>query len=70
MNTDLIMDALSVALARQDIVCDQLITHSDRGSQYASESSEAIFKISGSLPACRERETAGTMLMSKASSVL
>lgn len=37
MRADLVLEALSMALARQDVERDQLIAHSDRGSQYASE---------------------------------
>ncbi len=37
MTTELILGALAMALGRQDVVRDQLIAHSDRGSQYASE---------------------------------
>lgn len=37
MNTELILEALAMALSRQNVVRDQLIAHSDRGSQYASE---------------------------------
>jgi len=37
MTTELILDALAMALGRQDVVRDELIAHTDRGSQYASE---------------------------------
>lgn len=37
MTTELILDALAMALGRQDVIRDRLIAHSDRGSQYASE---------------------------------
>lgn len=37
MRAELVLEALSMALGRQDIVRDQVIAHSDRGSQYASE---------------------------------
>lgn len=37
MRADLVLEALSMALARQDVERDHLIAHSDRGSQYASE---------------------------------
>lgn len=37
MRSDLVLDALSMALGRQDVKHGRLITHSDRGSQYASE---------------------------------
>lgn len=37
MKTDLIVDALDMALGRQGLVKNSLIAHSDRGSQYASD---------------------------------
>jgi len=37
MRADLVLEALSMALGRQAVQRDQLIAHSDRGSQYASE---------------------------------
>ena len=37
MKTDLIVDALDMALGRQGLIKSSLITHSDRGSQYASD---------------------------------
>ncbi len=37
MRTELVLEALSMALGRQDVVRDQVIAHTDRGSQYASE---------------------------------
>jgi putative transposase len=37
MRADLVVEALSMALGRQDVKRGQLIAHSDRGSQYASE---------------------------------
>ncbi len=37
MTTELILDALAMALGRQNVVRNQLIAHSDRGSQYASQ---------------------------------
>jgi putative transposase len=37
MTTELILSALGMSLGRQNVVRDQLIAHSDRGSQYASE---------------------------------
>lgn len=38
MRTDLILSALKMALGRQGLIEGELINHSDRGSQYASES--------------------------------
>lgn len=37
MTTELILAALAMALGRQNVTRNQLIAHSDRGSQYASE---------------------------------
>lgn len=37
MRAELVLEALSMALGRQDVERDRLIAHSDRGSQYASE---------------------------------
>lgn len=37
MRAELVLEALSMALGRQEVVSGQLIVHSDQGSQYASE---------------------------------
>lgn len=37
MRAELVLDALTMALGRQDVNRDELIAHSDQGSQYASE---------------------------------
>ncbi len=37
MRAELVLNALSMALGRQDVERDRLVAHSDRGSQYASE---------------------------------
>ncbi len=37
MRAELVLDALSMALGRQNVERDRLIAHSDQGSQYASE---------------------------------
>jgi putative transposase len=37
MRTGLLLDALDMALGRQDIITSELLSHSDRGSQYASD---------------------------------
>lgn len=37
MKTDLIMDALEMALGRQNLSITSMVAHSDRGSQYASD---------------------------------
>lgn len=37
MRTDLVIDALDMALGRQGLITNSLVAHSDRGSQYASD---------------------------------
>lgn len=37
MRTELVLEALDMALGRQIVIQDRLIAHSDRGSQYAAE---------------------------------
>ena len=37
MRTELLLDALSMALGRQNLDTSELLSHSDRGSQYASD---------------------------------
>lgn len=37
MRSELVMEALAMALGRQDVQRDELIAHTDRGSQYAGE---------------------------------
>ena len=37
MRTELLLSALEMALGRQNLMAGELMTHSDRGSQYASE---------------------------------
>lgn len=38
MRSELVLSALEMALGRQGFVANELVSHSDRGSQYASES--------------------------------
>jgi putative transposase len=48
MRTELLLDALSMALGRQNLNDgDELMSHSDRGSQYASEAYRARLKELG-----------------------
>jgi putative transposase len=47
MQTELILKALEMALGRQDVDDGQLITHSDRGSQYASDAFSARLRLAG-----------------------
>lgn len=47
MRTTLILNALEMALGRQDVVDGELIAHSDRGSQYASDSFASRLKLAG-----------------------
>lgn len=37
MRTELLLDALTMALGRQNLITSELLSHSDRGSQYASD---------------------------------
>jgi len=37
MRTELLLDALSMALGRQNLTTSELLSHSDQGSQYASD---------------------------------
>jgi len=37
MRTELLLDALDMALGRQQLITSKLLSHSDRGSQYASD---------------------------------
>ena len=37
MRTELVIEALTMALGRQDVVSGQCLAHTDRGSQYAAE---------------------------------
>ena len=47
MRAELLMSALNMALARQDLSHGELTTHSDRGSQYASEDYRHRLKFLG-----------------------
>ncbi len=47
MQTDLILRALEMALGRQLVKDGQLIAHSDRGSQYASEKFREKLRLAG-----------------------
>jgi transposase InsO family protein len=47
MQTELILRALEMALGRQDVEDGQLIAHSDRGSQYASDAFSARLRLAG-----------------------
>lgn len=47
MKTGLILKALEMALNRQEIEEGQLIAHSDRGSQYASDAFTARLRLAG-----------------------
>jgi transposase InsO family protein len=47
MRTELILKALEMALGRQDVEDGQLIAHSDRGSQYASDAFSARLRLAG-----------------------
>jgi putative transposase len=47
METGLILQALEMALGRQQVEKDQLIAHSDRGSQYASDAFTSRLRLAG-----------------------
>jgi transposase InsO family protein len=47
METDLILRALEMALGRQDVEDGELIAHSDRGSQYASDAFASRLRLAG-----------------------
>jgi transposase InsO family protein len=47
MHTELILKALEMALGRQDVEDGELIAHSDRGSQYASEAFGSRLRLAG-----------------------
>lgn len=47
MRTELILNALEMALGRQEVKDGELIAHSDRGSQYASDAFCARLRLAG-----------------------
>jgi transposase InsO family protein len=47
MRAELVLEALSMALGRQDVERERLIAHSDRGSQYASEKLRSRMELCG-----------------------
>ena len=47
METSLILRALEMALGRQDVEDGELIAHSDRGSQYASDAFASRLRLAG-----------------------
>lgn len=47
MQTELILKALEMALGRQDVEDGQLVAHSDRGSQYASDAFCSRLRLAG-----------------------
>lgn len=47
MQTELILRALEMALGRQDVEDGQLVAHSDRGSQYASDAFASRLRLAG-----------------------
>lgn len=47
MQTELILQALEMALGRQDVIDGELIAHSDQGSQYASDRFGARLRLAG-----------------------
>jgi putative transposase len=55
MRTELILNALEMALGRQEINRDEIIAHSDRGSQYASEEYAKKLKLAGIIASMSRR---------------
>ena len=47
MRTELILNALEMALGRQEVEDGQLVAHSDRGSQYASDDYAKKLRLAG-----------------------
>lgn len=47
MRTDLVLNALAMALGRQDVNDGELLAHSDRGSQYAAEEYRRKLVVAG-----------------------
>jgi len=47
MRADLVMNALDMALGRQDVKDGELVAHTDRGSQYASDLYRAKIRLVG-----------------------
>lgn len=47
MQTELILNALEMALDQQNIIGGEIIAHSDRGSQYASDEFAKKLKLAG-----------------------
>lgn len=55
MRVDLVLKALEMALGRQEIDRDQLIAHSDRGSQYAAEEYAKKLRLAGIIASMSRR---------------
>lgn len=55
MHTDLVLDALYMALGRQQVNPGELMTHSDRGVQYASELYRTCLKNLSIIPSMSRR---------------
>lgn len=47
MRTELVLNALAMALGRQDVVDGELLAHSDRGSQYAADEYRKKLAVAG-----------------------
>ena len=55
MRTQLILDALNMALKQQDVKPGETIAHSDQGSQYASDEYRAKIKLVGIIASMSRR---------------
>lgn len=55
MQTELILQALEMALGRQDVEDGQLLAHSDQGSQYASDAYNSRLRLAGIIASMSRR---------------
>lgn len=55
MRAELVLDALTMALGRQDVNRDELIAHTDQGSQYASDKYREKLKLVGMIAGRRQK---------------
>jgi transposase InsO family protein len=60
MHRSLVIDALEISLFQRRPARGQMIFHSDRGSQYASDDFCAVLDQHGVLPSMSARATIGT----------
>ena len=55
MRAELVLEALAMALGRQDVKRDELIAHTDRGSQYAGEKFRSKLNLVGIIASMSRR---------------